>query len=135
MGLKSGLGAIHVRLTRKRDSVKRRTSLQLADCRQILAAGDAPTAASALEKALVLAIESATGIRARGIVRDDLAAALTSAGLESPVASAIVDTLNVCDAVRFTGGDPQLLARSLDQVQPLIDDLCRRSAPTKGRSA
>lgn len=132
MGLKSLASAINTKVTRTRDSVKRRTGTQMATCRQILANGDGPAAASALEKALVLAIEAATSIRARGIGREELASTLTAAGLEQTDANAIVETLNVCDAVRFTGSEPQLLASAIDRAQPLIDSLCRRS-PVKGR--
>jgi len=133
IGLKSLASAINAKFTRRRDSVKRRTGTQMATCRQLLANGNAPAAASALEKALVLAIEAATSIRARGIVRDELASTLTTAGLGQTDADAIVETLNVCDAVRFTGSEPQLLARAIDRAQPLIDSLCRRSVPVKGR--
>ena len=135
MGLKSLASTISTTVTRKRDSVKRRTGTQMATCRQILASGDAPAAASALEKALVLAIEAATRIRARGIVREELAATLVTAGVGQTDADAIVETLNVCDAVRFTGSEPQLLARAIDRAQPLIDGLCRRSTPVKGRGS
>jgi hypothetical protein len=132
IGLKSLASAINTKVTRKRDSVKRRTGTQMATCRQILASGDGPAAASALEKALVLAIEAATSIRARGIGRDELASRLMTAGLPQADADAIVEALNVCDAVRFTGSEPQLLAGAIDRAQPLIDSLCRRS-PMKGR--
>jgi len=132
MGLKSLGAAIGGRLARQRASVKRRTQEQLAACRQILASGDAPAAASALERALVIAIESATAIRARGIVRDELASHLTKAGISQTDAEAAVAILDVCDAIRFTGGEPQQLATAIDRAQPLIDGLCRRSAATKG---
>ncbi len=72
-GLKSLGTMIGAKIGARRSSAKRRTQEQLAACRQILASGDAPAAASGLERALVLAIESATTLRARGIVRGELA--------------------------------------------------------------
>jgi hypothetical protein len=134
-GLKSIAIAIGSNIARKRDSVKRRTLAQMATCRKILTDGDAPGAASALEKALVMAIEAATGLRARGIVRDGLAVSLEVAGLDRPQAESIVEILNACDAVRFTGGEPSLLSSAIEQSQPIIESLCRRSTPTKGRAA
>jgi hypothetical protein len=132
MGLKLLSGVVGANLARKRDSVKRRTQAQMAACRQTLASGDAAGAASGLEKALVIAIESATGLRARGIVRDELASHLVKSGVTQPDSDAIVDVLNVCDAIRFTGGEPQLLGNAIDRAQPVIDYLCRRSALPKG---
>lgn len=131
-GLKSLGTMIGAKIGARRSSAKRRTQEQLAACRQILASGDAPAAASGLERALVLAIESATTLRARGIVRGELASHLVKAGVAPDDATAVVGILDTCDAVRFTGADPQLLAGAIDRAQPLIDDLCRRSAPTKG---
>jgi hypothetical protein len=132
IGAKSLGTTIAARMARKRVSVKRRTQEQMAACRQVLASGDAPAAASALERALVMAIESATAIRARGIVRDELAPQLTQAGVSPAEAAATVEILDACDAVRFTGGEPHLLANAIDRAQPLIDGLCRRASSPKG---
>ena len=80
-----------------------------------------------------MVIEAATGLRARGIVRDGLAVSLEVAGLDRAQAESIVEILNACDAVRFTGGEPSLLSNAIEQSQPIIESLCRRSAPAKGR--
>ncbi len=130
--LRSLASSIGSNIARKRDSVKRRTLTQLAACRQLLNDGDAPGAASALEKALVMAIEAATGLRARGIIREGLALSLEVAGLDRAQSESIVAILNVCDAIRFTGGEPSLLSDAIQQSQPMIEDLCRRATPKKG---
>jgi hypothetical protein len=135
MGLKLFGSAIGANLARKRDSVKRRTQAQMAACRETLASGDAPGAASGLEKALVIAIESTTSLRPRGIVRDALAAQLVKVGIPQQDADVVVDILNTCDAVRFTGGNPQSLAAAIARAQPLIDNLCRRSPAAKGAAS
>ena len=134
-GLKSLTANFAAMLARRRDSVRRRTQSQMQHCRQLLDAGDAPAAASALEKALVMAIEAGTGLRARGIIREGLATSLEVAGLARALAETIVEVLNVCDAVRFTGGQPSALSEAINTSQPLIESLCNRLKAAKGKDA
>lgn len=123
--------ALRQRLSRERDSAKRQAQQQLELCKDLTKNGDAPAAASALERALVIAIETATGLRARGIIRSQLADNLAGAGVPQEQAQAIVDVLQICDSVRFTGAEPTELSGAITKAQPLIEQLTRREA---GRS-
>ncbi|MBK8251416.1 MAG: BatD family protein [Polyangiaceae bacterium] len=64
-------------------------------------AGDERAAAALVERALNLAIEAATGIKARGILKDDLFAELTNAGISNDHAKAVSQLLAACDLARF----------------------------------
>lgn len=115
-------------LSQRRDSVQRRTLQQLSLAKGLLSSGDSAGAASALERSLLMAIEAATGLRARGIIRDALVANLTIVGLTSIEAETIHRGLDACDAVRFTGGTSNVLVEPLELAGPLVEELCRRAA-------
>jgi hypothetical protein len=121
--------------SRRRDSVKRRTLEQLQVARDLLAIDDAAGAATAIERALLTAIEAATGLKARGIIRDELSGSLVAAGLSASESELTVSMLDACDTVRFTGGVKGLLSEPLDQVESFVQDLCRRAAREKARAS
>jgi hypothetical protein len=128
MGLK-GLGTKGLIFwSQRRDSVKRRTLEQMQVARDLLANDDAAGAATAIERTLLTAIEAATGLKARGIIRNELNGSLIAAGLSASESELTVSTLDACDTVRFTGGAPSLLAELLDRVDFFVQDLCRRAA-------
>lgn len=116
--------------SQRRDSVKRRTLEQLRAARKLFSSDDAAGAASALERALLMAIEAATGLRARGIIRHELAESLAATGLASNEAGLVVLILDACDTVRFTGGSSSQLLEPLQRAESLVQDLCRRAART-----
>jgi hypothetical protein len=97
MGLKSLGAAIGGRLARQRASVKRRTQSNWRPAGRFWRARRA-AAASALERALVIAIESAPPFARAGIVRDELASHLTKAGISQTDAEAAALSSS-CDAI------------------------------------
>ncbi len=124
MGIK-GLGSKGLIIwSQRRDSVKRRTLEQLQVARGLLANDDAAGAATAIERALLTAIEAATGLKARGIIRDELNGSLIAAGLSASESELTVSALDACDTVRFTGGAPSLLSEQLERVESFVEDLC-----------
>jgi hypothetical protein len=120
-------------MSQRRDSIRRRTMEQLSLAKVLLSSGDSAGAASALERALLMAIEAATGLRARGIIRDALVVKLTRVGLTSSDAEKILHALDACDAVRFTGGSSNVLVEPLELADPLVEDLCRRAARAENK--
>ena len=73
---------------------------QLSSASQV---GDAPASASAAERALFLAIEKGTGIKARGILKAQLAGTLAAAEVSPETAQGAADLLGRCDELRFAG--------------------------------
>jgi hypothetical protein len=83
------------------------------------------TTASAVERALFLGIEARTGLRARAFLREDLARALTEAGLGEDLRRKTLALLDACEAARFTGkaGDlppPRLAKDARECVTELL---------------
>jgi hypothetical protein len=117
--------------SQRRDSVKRRTVQQLRVARELLSHGDAAGAASALERSLHMAIEAATNLRARGIIRNQLLQSLTTAGLTQSEAEQAVVSFDACDAVRFTGGPESQLIEPLARADSFVEELSRRAARAK----
>jgi hypothetical protein len=80
-----------------------------------LAKTDIPGSVSAVERAVFLAIELKLGLKARAILKAELASALTERGLPSARAQALAGILEDCDALRFVGAesgvDPAELAQ------------------------
>lgn len=96
-----GAGAVATARRRRRDrkddpAVLARQALADAKREQ-----DAKDAAAAVERAVHLALESATGLKTRGILLDELEGELTSKGLENADASEAVALLSACSALRF----------------------------------
>lgn len=60
-------------------------------------------AAGAAERALFLAIEKGTGIKARGLLKTDVQPALSQAGVPDELARRAADLLARCDELRFAG--------------------------------
>jgi len=107
---------------------------QLATAREHLANGEAAGAASAVERALYIAIEAATGFRARGTLRGELTRELGKAGLTSTQADVAVLVFDACDLARFTNEASVQLTEVLGSADSLVQELCR-AAQTKPRRA
>jgi hypothetical protein len=85
-------------------------------------AGEAANVASAAERALFLAIERATGLKARGILKTELATTLAHAQVPRELAELAAQQLGRCDELRFAGEAVELLAFSA-QVRALCQQL------------
>jgi len=59
--------------------------------------------AAAIERALFLAIEAGTGIRARALLKSDLKSALAEAGVGADAIQRALLLLDACESARFTG--------------------------------
>jgi hypothetical protein len=91
-------------------------------------AQDTAAGASAAERALFLAIQKGTAIKARGLLKDQLPLALASAGIPQELAEHTRDLLARCDQLRFAG-------EALD-LSSFVDDVretCRKLGASKAR--
>lgn len=96
----------------------------LADARAALGQGDAGRAASQAEKAVLLAVEGATGLGARAVLKAELANELEARGLDAGLCENVVTLLERCDDLRFTGaaeatGAEELVERAAKIVKAL----------------
>lgn len=96
----------------------------LADARDALQRGDSASAASLSEKAVLLSVEGATGLRARALLKSELARELEAHGLSEALAGDVAELLQRCDDLRFTGasesgGAEDLVERAAKIVKAL----------------
>jgi hypothetical protein len=83
--------------------------------------------AAAVERALFLAIEAGTGIRARALLKDDLRAALSGAGFDQATSERTLELLDACEVARFTGKSADLPPKELcARARGLLGELSRK---------
>lgn len=132
------LGGDRLRLfLRRRDaqrtSLSKRSNVELDAARKLHTAHDSSGATASLERAVFLAIEDATGLKARGVLRSQLADQLQHAGLDVTLARELVQLLEALEAWRFTRqGD---VGQLLDTAGKLLGQLrgsTRRHATAQG---
>lgn len=136
-----GLGRrLSARFRSKKNSAATLAAKALADARRALANGDETRAAAETERALFSAIEAATQVKARGILREQLVQNLTSHGLASDTAERATSLLALAEAARFTGAAQGSFGEAeLDEGTRLVRELSRlgkaKASPTTGASA
>lgn len=112
---------------RRHASASRQAELALREAESALAKRAPKDAASAVERAAALAVEEATGLKIRALLRREIAPALERAGVDAAAAAALVALLQACDTLRFqpeegpAGSDLVTNARALLKRLP-----CRR---------
>lgn len=129
-------------LKAKRDAGKTAPSTlaerALRDAQTAESQGNTKDLASAVERALHHSIEHATGLKARGLLLDELAqklpAELSKNGIDASLSARICEAFSACDSVRF---DPtasaevirDLRARAQAIARELLQKATRRKAP------
>lgn len=102
------------RRRQERSSLSGRVAEELSKAQIQHKQGDRDGALAALERAVFLAIENATGVKARAVLRDRLPATLEHAGLTAEHASRVGPLLTDLETARFTkqGDLDALLSRT-----------------------
>jgi hypothetical protein len=114
----------------RRDAPARRIAEQLQAARAALST-DGAKAASALERALYLALETQFGIRARGLLRAQLEALLTQNGVSIELSTELLGCLDTCDGARFAQNSAATLQNLVVRVERLVAALGSQSKPNK----
>ena len=95
----------------------------LGEAEEAEAQGDMKALAAALERAVHLAVEGATGLRSRGVLIADLPRDLAPLGVATDLAGDIRDALLACESLRFdpdgAAAAPDLSARARRVVHEL----------------
>lgn len=120
------------RLSQRRDSLAAALDEASTRLRTGARSGDAAASAGAAEKVLFLAIERATGIKARGVLKADLASALERHEVPRQLAEQATRLLARCDELRFAGEALDLPSFG-EQVLDISQKLGQRKAPTTPR--
>jgi hypothetical protein len=132
-GLTLALAGLLRLSTRVRRSLSQREQSQathatraLGDARQALGGDELRPVANAAERALYNGVEWATGVKARAVLRADLARVLSGAGLPEPLAARVGELLDACGQLRFGGADRAQATAVLADVEALVKQLVRR---------
>jgi len=91
------------RLAARRGSLAAALDEALAQLTAATRSGDATASAGAAERALFLAIEKATALKARGVLKTELKSSLERAGVAADLAERTAALLGRCDELRFAG--------------------------------
>ena len=104
-----------------------RASLALREAQAAAERNESAAAANAIERAVHLAIEAKVDLRARGVLRNELAETLEARGIPSDSAAEAVAVLEACDTLRFTGDDAVTPRALVDRASRLVVGLNRAS--------
>jgi hypothetical protein len=113
-GMVSAMARAREKMRERGSSLSAQLDAALREARE-LSRTDTPGSVNAVERAVFLAIELKLGLKARAILKTELASALTERGLPGTRAQALAAILEDCDALRFVGAasgvDPVELAQ------------------------
>lgn len=94
---------IGARLRERRNTPAESSLKEIANARAAAGAGDHARVATSVERAVHLALEAATSMKSRGILRSELASALTTRGFPADLALEAVNLLEATESARFVG--------------------------------
>jgi BatD DUF11 like domain len=106
-------GRLRRRLAEKRQSHATTASRALSDARSAADSGELAKTASAAERAVIAAIEGATGLKARAVLRAELRSELEKHGVAADLAERTAELLQQADDARFTGAASDTAANDL----------------------
>jgi hypothetical protein len=98
----------------------------LGDARQALAASELRGVASSVERAIYNAIEWATGLKLRAVLRSDLERTLKATSLGSELAARAVELLDRAGQLRLGQADPAQASALIADADVLVKRLVRR---------
>jgi hypothetical protein len=125
----TSLIAAALRRARRRRSDKKHDPAVLAKValREAADAQDAKDAAAATERALHLAIEATTGLKSRGMLKDDLSQKLREQLSDDALSDDVIDLFEVCSVVRFEpDGDEEVVERARVRGELVVKALLDR---------
>ncbi len=114
------------RLATRRKDATSLAARALGEAEKALARGEAKAAAAEAERALFLAVEGATGLKARGFLRDELVSKLDAGGIDADTARQLSEVLTQCETARFTGDSATSeTGEIIEQSKDLVEKLAR----------
>ena len=126
-------GRVRRRLAAREGALATLAARALGEAREALARGDVQAAVAGIERALYAAVEQATAIKARAVLRGDLSRELGRAGLPTELGESVAALLDACGQLRFAGSEPGRARAVLGDAEGLVKQLVRRApAPPAG---
>ncbi|WP_437793326.1 BatD family protein [Sorangium sp. So ce693] len=110
-------------------SPARLAAIAQREAEEAAAQGDLGATAAAIERAVHRAIESATGLRSRGVLLAELPGELGRRGVPEPLSSRACEALAACEAIRFEPtaqeGGGAAAAALVEQSRAVVTELSR----------
>lgn len=120
-------GRLRRRLAEREGALGTRATRALGDAREALARDDVSAAVASVERATYMAIEHATAIKARAVLRSDLPRELHRAGLSNDLGERVVALLDACGQLRFGATEPGHARAVLGAADSVVKELVRRA--------
>jgi hypothetical protein len=115
------------RLESRRSDPDRLALEALREADEKARSGRTAETAGAVERALFRAIEAGTGLKARALLRDELASALAASGVPKGTVDDALSLLDACEALRFTEGTGETSPKALfDKARAVAAELARK---------
>ncbi len=127
MALFSGLWVLAGAFRRRRANInKAPETLAKSALGQAARDRDTADAARSVERAVHLAIESATGLKSRAVLLDELEERLRAMGIDADLAADALKVLRTCERARFEPGEPQAGDHAVVKAaRPVVRSLLR----------
>lgn len=123
---------VQQKLQAQRQAAETLASESLRDAQNALRQKDDAAAAGSVERALFLAIEAATGLRARAVLKERLQSELELAGLPPELSLETADVLRACDELRFLAGSQPGAAPLVERAGRLLPQLTKLAGKRRG---
>ena len=119
-GASGAVGGWRRRKQQHDEAASTRARKALAEAREAEDRGDRRGAAAALERAVVAAVEGATGVRVRALLASEIGPRLRDAGLDESEAAAVASLLSDCEHQRFLPGEAAATHELSDRAATLL---------------
>lgn len=135
-GLRSARRRLRARSEQREQSQATHARRALAGAQEAARRGELDQVLSGVERAIYLAIEWSTGLRARALLRSELEARLQAEGLSGEQAAAATQLLGQCAELRRAGSaaEPSRVRALLKPAEALITPLLKQPARGAGTS-
>ncbi len=111
------------RVRERRTAASTLANQALGEARAAVTRGDPASAASGAERAVFCAIESATNLRPRGVLKEQLPVELQARGIGAELAAETADVLQACDELRFVGAGDDSAGTLVQRAAALVSAL------------
>lgn len=114
------------RLQAQQNTPRRLAERELELLNEAVARGDLALVAAGVERALHFAIEGATGLKSRGVLRRELGMALVQRGVPAELGAEVVALLEATELARFQADEPSEASNLLERGRRAVTQLTAR---------
>jgi len=121
----SGLSRLRTRWEARKASTAQAFDQAIADAKAAVRAQDTRAAAAAIDRAVYLSIEAATGLKARALMLNELPGALEARGIDVALGERLRRILADAESIRFSPSDAASIETLLDEARAACRELTK----------